>query len=222
MTADRSPQKNAMVSGTVMSTGALLFAALTLLFALFSLFLGNRLASLNSERIKAQDENVATETTAIEEMKSAMTGLQKDLETEKAGSKKLQNQLDAAMQELKTTRGDLAKAHQTIDALRAKSAAAVPSPPPAPQPQVPQQEAPAVTSPDTSGEADSVGTSQEEPAAQPTNAAPMPETSAPAPQPPQATIEESSIEAAPADTGGQSPPVVQQPASEASKPVVTN
>lgn len=240
MTAERSPQKNAMGSGTAMSTGALIFSALTLLFALFALFLGNRMSSLQNERINAQKESVATETTAIEKIKSALDKAQQDLQTEKAGSIKLRKQLDAAMQELKTLKANLANSHRTIDDLKAKTAAAAPSAPATSQPSVVQQGSPAVTSPgpvqeeslpsDTSaGEpngkaSDSAETVQGGQAAQPAeeNAAPKPEISAPLPEKPQAAIEESNIEADPVDAGEQSPSKVQQSAVEASKPAATN
>jgi len=243
MTAERSPQKNAMSSGTALSTGALIFAALTLLFALFALFLGNRMSSLQqSQRLKAQKESVATETTAVEEMKSALDKTQQDLQTEKAGSTKLHKQLDAAMQELKTLKAELANSHRTIDDLKAKAASAAPSLPAAsPQSPTPviQQGSPAVTSPGLTQESlpsntpasettvkasDSPATVQGEPAAEPlgVDAVPEPETTAPAAEKPQTAIEESHIEADPVDAGGQSPPKAQQPAIEASKPAATN
>lgn len=239
MTAERSPQKNAMSSGTALSTGALIFAALTLLFSVFALFLGNRMSSLQSERLKAQNESVATETTAVEKMKSALDKTQQDLQTQKAGSIKLRKQLDAAMQELKTLKAELANSHRTIDDLKAKAAAAAPSLPSASQPPDIQQGSPAVTSPgltqeslpsntpasETTGKAsDSPVTVQGEPAAEPlgVDAVPEPETTAPAAEKPQTAIEESHIEADPVDAGGQSPPKAQQPAIEASKPAATN
>ena len=242
MTAERSPQKNAMGSGTVLSTGALIFASLTLLFALFAMFLGNRLSSLQSERIKAQKESVATETSAIEEMKSSLDKAQHDLQTEKAGSIKLRKQFDAAMQELKTLKAELAKSHRTIDELKAKATVAAPSlPEPSSQSPAPviKQGSPAATSPGLTQESlpsnapagqptgkssDSAPAVQEEQAVQPVeeNAAPKPETSTPATEKPQAVIEESNIEVDPVDAGGQSPPKVQQPVVDASKPSATN
>jgi hypothetical protein len=239
MTADRSPQKNAMGSGTVLSIGALIFAVLTLLFALFSLFLGNRMASLHREGMKAQKDSMAAETTAIEEMKSAVMKAKKDLQAEKAGSKKLRKQLDAAMQELKKTQAQMAEAHKTIDGLRAKAAAAAPSLPAVSQPAAGQQDAPAVTRPVSSGEvvpsstpareptqksSDPVAAVQEERAAQPskTNAAQNPEAPAPAPGKPQPAIEESNIEVGPAHTAEPSSPKIQPPAMEATEPAATN
>jgi seryl-tRNA synthetase len=223
----------------MLSTGALIFSALTLLFALFSMFLGNRISSLQSERIKAQKENVAEETTAVEEMKNTLNQVQQDLKKEKAGSKKLRKQLDAAMQELKTTRSQLSKARKTIDDLRAKNASAPPSLPSASQPGTDQQATPAVTSPAVSGKtlpsnipaskptpkaAGSTATVEVEQAAQPSekSTALKLKTSAPAPEKPDAAIEESNIEVDPVDAGEQSLPKAQRPAMKASEPAATN
>jgi len=210
----------------MLSTGALIFAALTLLFALFSLFLGNRLSSLQSERIKAQKENVAEGTTEIEAVKNALNQVQQDLKKEKAGSKKLRKRLDAAMKELKTTRSQLSKARKTIADLRAKAATASPSLPAATSPAVSGKIAPSniPASKPIPKAAGSTATVQVEQAAQPpeTSTAPKPKTSAPAPEKPDAAIEESNIEVDPVDAGEQSLPKAQQPAMEASEPAATN
>lgn len=207
MTADRSPQENAMGTGTALSTMALIFAGLTLLFALFSLFLSNRMSSLHSKSIRAQKESMATETTAIEKMKSAVKNTQQDLQKEKADSEKLSKKLDAAMQELKTLKVQLAKAHKTIEDLRAKAASAASPPPTASQP--------AASGPMPKS-SDSAVTMDGKPAAQP-----LKENVSPEPERSQGSIEETNIEVDSMKAGGQSPANDPQPATEASEPAAT-
>lgn len=202
MTADRSPQENAKGTGTALSTMALIFAGLTLLFALFSLFLSNRMSSLHSRSIRAQKESMATETTAIEKMKSAVKKTQQDLQKEKADSEKLSKKLDAAMQELKTLKVQLAKAHKTIEDLRAKAASAA------------SQPAASGPMPKSS---DSAVTMDGKQAAQP-----LKENVAPEPEKSQGSIEETNIEVDSMKAGGQSPANDPQPATEASKPAATD
>ena len=142
MTADASNQTKSTTGGTLLPTLALVFAVLTLLFALLSMVLGNRVATVSRDQVDAQKNAAVLETTTVENTQAALQEARKQVETEKAGAEKIRKQLAGAMQEVKKLKADLAKANQTIEMIQNK-AAAVSVPQPAPlEPATPQMPSP--------------------------------------------------------------------------------
>ena len=134
MTADVSQQEKPTTTGTMLPILALVFAVLTLLFALFSMVIGNRMTALSADHLRAQKERAASETTAIEATQSALQEARQQMEAQKKESEKLRNQLSAAMQQVKKLKGDLANANQAIETLKSESSTLPTMKPAAPQP----------------------------------------------------------------------------------------
>ena len=110
MTADASNQNKSSNAGSLMFTMALVFAALTILFAVFSMLLGSRMGTLSHNKMEAQHEATASETAAIEKKDAALQEALQRSEAEKMGAEKLRKQLSAATQEVKKLKADLSKA----------------------------------------------------------------------------------------------------------------
>jgi prefoldin subunit 5 len=125
MTADITTQEKESGRSGMLPTLTYAFAVLTFCFALLSMILGNRAASLHTDSLKAEKEAVTSEAASIAEMetavKTATAGLesvQQSLNAEKAAADRLRKQLSVVSSELETTRANLAKANQTITGLK--------------------------------------------------------------------------------------------------------
>lgn len=139
MTADASNQKKSTNTGTLMPAIALVFAFLTIVFAVFSMVLGSRMAKLSHNQMNAQNEAAASETAAIDTMETALQEARQMAEAEKVGAEKLRKQLSATMQEVKKLKADLSKANQAINTLKTKAEAAPAQLPAVPMPAFPQE-----------------------------------------------------------------------------------
>lgn len=133
MTADIATQTKETGPSSLLHTLTLALAALTLCFALFSMILGSRMASLHANTLKAEKETVASESASLMEMENALKTATEKLETtqknlveEKEAAEKLRRQLAAAMKDLEKIKTDLAGANQTITRLQSS----VPTQPP--------------------------------------------------------------------------------------------
>lgn len=125
MTADIGPQRNQSGLGTQLPVLTLAFAALTLLFALLSMIFGSRLSTLQTNSLTAHNETAALGVVSLEEMKTALKTAtvnlktaQQSLETEKAAAHRLHKQISVLTEDLENTQVDLAKANQTITAIK--------------------------------------------------------------------------------------------------------
>ena len=125
MTADIATQRKRISPSTMLHTLTLAFAALTLLFALLSMILGNRLSTLQTNYLKAEKESATSNAASIQEMETARDTAMVTLETarqaldaEKAAVERLRGQLSAVMKDLENTKTDLARANQTITGLK--------------------------------------------------------------------------------------------------------
>ena len=112
-------------SSTMLHTLTLAFAALTLMFALLSIILGNRLSTLQAKFLAAKIATATSETASIQGMeatlKAAMDKLetsQKRLDEEKAAAEQLRRQLAGVMKDLEKAKADFASANQTISKLK--------------------------------------------------------------------------------------------------------
>ncbi len=125
MTADIDPQRNQSGLGTRLPVLTLAFAALTLLFALLSMIFGSRLSTLQTSSLMAHNETAASGAASMAEMKTALKTAtvnlktaQQTLETEKAAAHRLRKQISVLTEDLENTQVDLAKANQTITAIK--------------------------------------------------------------------------------------------------------
>ncbi len=129
MTADASNQKKTMTTGTLLPTITLVFAGLTLLFGLFAMVSGSRMAAQTVEQMEAQKQAALSETTAQQEVQAALQEAHAQVEAEKKGAETLRKQLSSVKQELKKAKADLVKANQAIATFAAKAAAGAPTMP---------------------------------------------------------------------------------------------
>ena len=143
MTADAPNPKTNTNAGTLMPTLALVFAAIAIVFALSSMVLGSRMATLSHNQMNAYNEAAASEKNAIGEMETALQEAHQLVEAEQAGAEKLRKQLSAAMQEVKTLKTEIAKVNQSINALKSEAAAAPVLESVDPKPATPQDSLPA-------------------------------------------------------------------------------
>lgn len=149
MTSDIAPSGKNTGPRTGFYTLTLVFAVLTLFFALLSTVLGNRLSALQTIYLNAEKESARSEAASIHDRENALhtarTNLeaaQKALATEKAGTEQLRRKLSAATKDLEEARADLATASRTITDLKATMPAQ-----PAPSVEVPETIVPPADSP---------------------------------------------------------------------------
>jgi flagellar hook-basal body complex protein FliE len=128
MTSAIATQRQTTGPSTTLHTITLAFAALTLLFALLSLILGSRLATLQTNFLSDKIETVASEAASVQDMevslKTAIDKLeaaQKGLKKENAVTERLRRQLSDVMKNLEKAKAELAAANQTISALRSSA-----------------------------------------------------------------------------------------------------
>lgn len=125
MTADISPQKKQSGPTSLLPTLTLVLAAMTVCFALLSIILGNRLATLQAKRLEAQNKAVASESISMEQMANALKTATVDLETaqqalnaEKSAADRYRKQLSAVTKDLDTAKANLTNANRTITELK--------------------------------------------------------------------------------------------------------
>jgi hypothetical protein len=122
MIADASASTKPTGSGKLFPALTIVFAGITLVFAVVAMTTGNRLATLQSLHFQQQEAVANAKVTASTETEAILKKVQQDLKSEKTKSTKLRKQLAAASKELKETRTVLARANQIIDSFHAKSA----------------------------------------------------------------------------------------------------
>jgi hypothetical protein len=161
MTIDNYNHIEKTVHSSLFQNLTLIFAGLTLFFAVFLIIIGNRLSTLRADHLNSLKENVSLETASTEEIRIALENAKTNLEaskqaaeTEKKNAEKLRQQLSATQKELEKVKADLVAANQTITGLKtalpAKPATSVgpsnpaalpnqglPTEPPLPQGQLP-------------------------------------------------------------------------------------
>jgi hypothetical protein len=221
MTADNYSKKDPPPHRSLFQTLPLVFAGLTLFFALFSIITGNRLSTLRADHLNALKESDSLETASIAEVRTALDNAQANLEiakqdaaAEKKNAEKLHQKLSTTQKELEKVKADLAAANQSIAdfkaTLPAEPATSVDTSNPAPlpdpghptKPASPQGQLPARQTPD-------------QPATPPppdqTPAETPPENPSPKPPPPVSGN----------NTGGSPPPAVgvSQQSSQTMSPV---
>ena len=136
MTADIEPQMKPAGFSTMLPTLTLIFAGLTLFFALLSMALGNRVSTLHTHYLKTEKESAASEAASIQGLETKLNAVTSDLETaqqalaaQKTASGQLRRQLAVAMEDLKHTQTELNSANQVIT--RLESSLPAPLTPPA-------------------------------------------------------------------------------------------
>jgi DNA-binding FrmR family transcriptional regulator len=136
MTVDVHTKNQSTVKGNRFQTLTMAFAGLTICFAVFSIIIGNRLATLRADHIKAIQESKSTESESFEKLRTDLTQTQTDLtsakkkvEEEQNKVKTLLQQLAAMKKELDKTKADLNAAQQAITSLEAKPVNPLPSNP---------------------------------------------------------------------------------------------
>ena len=130
MTVDHHTHNETLVQGSLFQTLTLVFAGMTILFAVFSIVIGNRLSVLNVDQLKTLEKNNTMGTASIEQMQATANKAQADLEVakkeaeeEKKKANQLNQKLSVIQKELAKIRSDLDLANQTISALKTTQAA---------------------------------------------------------------------------------------------------
>lgn len=125
MTAAITIQEKHSGPSTLLHTLTLLFALLTLVSALLSMILGNRLFTLQTDYLSAKIETVTSEAASIQGMeamlktaKDKLENTQKGLSKEKAAAERLRRQLASAIKDLEKAKAKLVSANQTIAKLK--------------------------------------------------------------------------------------------------------
>lgn len=125
MTVDHQIQKNKIVYGSLMQTLSLVFAGMTLLFAIFSIIIGNHLSTLHAAQVKALEKSEILESESINQIQAALKNTQANLENareeaeaEKKKVKQLTQKLTATHKELEKVKADLNIANQTVRTLQ--------------------------------------------------------------------------------------------------------
>ena len=121
MTAENHSQKEKPTNRSLFQTVTLVFAGLTLFFAVFSIITNNRLSTLRADHLSALKQSDSLETASIEEMRTALDNAQANLEAakqdaaaEKKNAEKLNQKLSITQKELEKVKADLATASQSI------------------------------------------------------------------------------------------------------------
>jgi hypothetical protein len=129
MTVDHQTHNENSVQGSLFQTLTLVFAGITILFAVFSIVMGNRLSVLNIHHLKTLEKSNTMETESIEQMQTTLNDTQADLaaakrqaEEEKKKASQLNRKLSATQKELAKIKSDLDLANQTISALKTPQA----------------------------------------------------------------------------------------------------
>jgi flagellar hook-basal body complex protein FliE len=121
MTAATAIQKKQTGPSTLLHTLTLACAALTLVFALLSIILGNRLSTLQTQLLKSKIATATSEAASIQDMEATLKATmdkiettQKSLDGEKAAAERHRKQLAGVMKDLEKAKADLAIANQII------------------------------------------------------------------------------------------------------------
>lgn len=129
MTVDHHTHNENVVKGSLFQTLTLVFAGITIVFAVFSIVMSSHLSMLHTEQLRALKKSNTLETTSIEQMQTTLNSAQADLEAAKKQAeeeKKKANQLDRKIsviqKELEKIKSDLDLANQTISALKTTQA----------------------------------------------------------------------------------------------------
>jgi hypothetical protein len=132
MTVDHHTHDEKIVHGSLFPTLTLVFAGMTILFAVFSIVTGSRLSALHVDQLKAVEKSSTLEAASIEQMQTTLKSAQadfkdakKEAQAEKKKVDQLTRKLSAAQKELTKIKSDLDAAHQTISEF--KTTPSVPS-----------------------------------------------------------------------------------------------
>lgn len=209
MTADNYSKKGTPPHRSLFQMLPLVFAGLTLFFALFSIITGNRLSTLRADHLNALKEGDSLETASIVEVRTALDNAQANLEiakqdaaAEKKNAEKLHQKLSTTQKELEKVKADLATANQSIADFKATLPAEPATSVDTSNPASPQGQLPARQTPD-----------------QP--ATPPPPDQTPAETPPENPSPKPPTPVSGNNTGGSPPPAVgvSQQSSQTMSPV---
>jgi hypothetical protein len=149
MTAAIASQSKPSGSSTMTHTLTLAFAALTFVFALLSIILGNRLSTLQAQFLSSKIATATTEAASIQDMEaklnaalSELESSQKNLDGEKAATERLRRQIAGVSKDLEKAKADLAIANQIIAGFKATEPAPSPEAAPSKKTVLPQSPAP--------------------------------------------------------------------------------
>ncbi len=125
MTADIANQRKPTGPSAMLHTLTMVFAAVTLFFALLSMILGNRSSTLQDRFVQAEKETATSEAMASQkietELQAASTNLgnmQQALDKEKAAAEKIRIQLSVVMKDHAKNKAALDIANKTIADLK--------------------------------------------------------------------------------------------------------
>lgn len=188
MTVDLNSQKDKTVHGSLYQALTLIFAGLTLLFAVFSIVIGNHLSTLQADHLKTMEAGDTAETTSIEELQTTLGNTQASLEAarqetvaERKKTEKLNQKLGLMQKELAKARSDLDAAQQIIATLK-RTPPTKPAPPPGATPDLPSNQ-PKVEPPPANNSSQPVAPGVEKAAAGTTSQAAVDQHPAPATNP---------------------------------------
>jgi hypothetical protein len=127
MTIDHHNQEEKIGQGSLFQTLTLVFAGMTLLFALLSIFIGNHLSILQADHLEAvvksnslENESIIKKQTALEKTQADLGLAKQETEAERQKTNQLNQKLIVTQKELKKAKADLEAAKQTIAAIQTK------------------------------------------------------------------------------------------------------
>ena len=145
------PREKNSGPSTLLHTFALIFTALTMVFALFSLILINRLSTLQTHFLTAKEDSITSDAATIQGMeaklKTAMDKLeteQKNLKEEKAAAERVSRQLAGVLKDFEKAKADLSTANETISKLKSTVPTQLPQTAATPEPETPPIVAPSM------------------------------------------------------------------------------
>ena len=93
MTVDVHTKNQSTVKGNRFQTLTMVFAGLTICFAVFSIITGYRLATLQTDQVKTIQESNSSESTSIEKLRTDLNQTQTDLTSAKKKVEAEQNKV---------------------------------------------------------------------------------------------------------------------------------